>query len=717
MFIVTCLTGVTGCSRTKETLLQPVDPKTAAFPTWVPIYPAEARGSDLKDLWMNPGGTEGWAVGSSHLILHYMNDQWHADTVSGLSAGVEWTSVALVDNASVGFAVGSNGWIVRHENGHHWVATQEGVTADSLTSVWVDPSGGEAFVVGRDGAALRWSGGKWSRAALPGVSNTSMLVDVVGTETEIWVRNQIRILVFARADLTWKRNIALFEAADLWVQPPSPRIWTGGVSYLHEDSLPKGREFTIRWYEGSRTDSVKRIQTLPRASWMRDADSCGTVIGREVRRTDDTYVGKSEYVMPSGTFVWSNPDGAEISALWTNQDCSDGWAVGTRGFVARLRRRRLTLSGMREEFGSPSQLTARYVLVLDSGVPRPQMDSMRMLLLHGEDTVDLRPGKQLSVDTTDARTLRLHVTTAGLAAASQMKGKEVKLQFELPYDLSDPLYRVVYERSGSLVFAKKGWGDYILAGLTVIGILLGGCFLLILLTFIATLISAPVRQFVFSSSGGAAIEDTKIGWIPKMLGALIRVAPRSRVWLFSQYRNKFKAELQHVAAEPPPQVDIVRCPTWHPAVASGDATSVWRAIFEAALQQPTGELWVEAMSGLAGETLLRRWAALALEHGRTPVFIDLAHPTPIEDQIRIEWDRLGAIPDGMPELWTAGGFVFLLSGSQGENTPPATQQFMFKVRGRNLVVVCRASPPAQNVDCHVRVNLSGHPGAASGHQP
>jgi hypothetical protein len=676
--------------------VQPVDRELAGFPRWDVSNIPEARGSDLNDLWMNVDGTEGWAVGSAGKILHYTDGRWHADTVPAV-APVLWTSIAFTENADMGLAVGNHGWVARYAGGHRWTTGQEGAANDSLTSIWLDDSGSEAFAVGKAGAVLHWKEGRWSRLSLPGISTATMLDDVVGNDEQIWVRAQARVSVFSRAELRWVRNIGNFDASDLWTQPPSQQIWIAGVS-LPGGGHPRDTSYTIRRYD-SGNDSIKLKHLLPLTSWIGNDDKCALVAGPDEK--SGTPLGFSGYLAAGGTYLFRNPASIHFSAVWVNPSCSYGWAVGPDGFVGRLRRQPLTLNEIREELGSPADLTARYVLVLDSGVPRPDLDRMRMLLLQGEETIALRPKKHFDVDTLNAYQFRLQMNAGARTETTRIEGQEVKLRLELPYALSDPRYPVLYERSGSFVFAKKPlWVRYpYLSGVLVL-------ILVVLGVLAAAARWAPVRRFIFSSTAKDVLEGSRGAYVAKVLKGSIMFVPPFRRWLFSRYREQLRYKLQQATAGPPPEVEIVQCHTWNLPTAGGGPSATWRTSFEAALKHPKGVLWVEDPSPPSGDNLLRGWATLALEHGKIPVLINLTRTSPIYEQIRVEWDRLGEIPEGMPDLWTAGGFVFLLLGSGELKDPAATEQFTYKEGARNLVVVCRSSTPSGDYDCHVRTRPS-----------
>ena len=441
--------AVAACSRSAGDPVEAVPPGPAAFPDWR-AEPVGAGATHLRDAWFRRDGSEGWAVGTGGVILHLAGDRWHPDTLSSGAPPIGFGGVAMSDDARMGFAVGSGGWMARYEGGHRWSAARVANPTDSLAAVWLDPAGVEGYAVGAPGVVLRWSEGRWTPLALPGLPPAAVLVGVGANRGQLWIQDQPRLHVFSRPTFARIRDIPDFEASRLWVQSAGDTIWAGGVAPGSSGIPVSEQGYMVRRYVGGEIGSMTGIPVLPGAGWFGTGGRCGIVAG------DDGPHHRLVFISPAGSFAW--PIAASINAVWTDGECRTGWVVGENGFVARLGTRDLTVKGLREGFGaSIEHLTGAHSVMLDSGVPLPEVDSLQ--LLHHPEPLGLYPASHFSVDTVRAGELRLTFTPEGRARAKRLAGNGVRLRFFLRYPVSDSTwYPVAYDRSEQFVLMPRdGW--------------------------------------------------------------------------------------------------------------------------------------------------------------------------------------------------------------------------------------------------------------------
>lgn len=682
---------VGACSDSTSNLLDPAEGYRASLPVWVQQPPTAAGAVDYADLWMRPNGAEGWAVGDS-VILHLQSGKWHADTIRS-GPTVEWLSIAFRSDATVGFAVGAGGWIAQHDTGHLWSVRQVAPEATALTSVWVDDSRQEAFAVGRGGIALRWSQKRWDRLPLRHDSAQGVLLDVVATDRELWVRDSALVAVYDRRDLTWLRDLTGYRTSRLWTQPSSPRVWFTGVT----QPAYRADRYAVFSAGADRTDTIKGVWVLPRAAWMGRDPQCGLVTGdgedteRAVEPPYSVYITGG----PTGPYAWALPDSVDIRALWVNPDCTAGWAVGRRGYVARLEHRRLDVDSMTQEGGRVELLTGRYTLVLDSGVPTPTVDSLH--LVHGDAIVRLARGQHFTTDSNGGSPVAVRISDAGRIAAQAFADQKVRLRFYLSYAGSVPAYVVAYDRDGSFYLGGKSPLErHRRKILTAIAT----CAVLLLLWSLPR--ARWVRRLVFTAQGQAVLNRLKLGWLPEAYAYALTERSALRWKFFRHYRQQLQKELPAPGAYSP-AVELVDCGVASNETRQSASAEQWKGVMQDLLSRKKGVLWVEDVQGTAGRELLLHWAGLTLKHKLIPVRVDLSKSRPIPDEIRGEWDRLGSIPAGVPPLWEAGGFVLFLDGSGGDAPTDASLRFIEDERERNVVVVSSSVTPPISGACHLRL--------------
>jgi hypothetical protein len=668
--------SLVSCSGGSEDLLVPVPPTPASFPVWEPDSSSVAGGRDLADLWVRPDGREGWAVGGGGVILHLQSGRWQADSVPSTSP-VDWTSVAFNAEGTRGFAVGIGGWIARYEGGR-WSARQEAPETQALTSVWIDDAGREAFAVGRGGVALRWTAGRWVRLSLRHDSGRGILLDVVATERELWVRDSVLVAVYSRPDHTWLRDFAGYRASRLWSQPSSPAVWIAGVTNPGRADT----RYSVLAVRPERTDTLDRIWELPHVAWMGDTLGCGVAAawgrkpGRRVYSPFWVYsVGRK--LKP---FMWPNADSADVRAIWVNADCTAGWAVGRRGYAARLQRRPLRITEMTLEGGPIEELRGQYTLHLASGVPVPTIDSLQ--LRHRDEVVTLLPRQHFELNATSGLLPAVHLRPEGRAAALEaFRNKEVTLRFILGYPVSKPAYPVVYERDGSFVLEGRSYRK-ITVWIAVV---------LLVVAVWALRFRKRSNTLLTATPGQELQQHLPLQWLRAMLDMVMLArmsSVRAKGRVFSRYLAEFQRRYPHDQTEPP-LLRVIECP----ALGTGNGPVPehvhWRAVFEKLIRKGDRVLWVDDAQGVHGREMLVRWSAISWEHGHIPVLLQLRDTSPIEDQIRRAFDQLGGISGGMPKVWEAGGFVFLLDDTRAEHDESALLSFIRAERGRNFVIVCR----------------------------
>lgn len=678
------------CADGTATLVEPAEGFRASFPVWMPVSPPVTGAADYSDLWMRPDGAEGWTVGG-RVILHLQDGRWHPDTITA-DPRMDWQSVAFDTAVTRGFAVGADGWIAHYEAGHRWSARRVAPETRALTSIWMDEARQEAYAVGRGGVALRWSRGQWDRLPLRHDSGKGILLDVAATDRELWVRDSALIAVYDRRDLNWLRDLTDYRASRLWTQPRSPHIWFAGVT---QPAYRRDR-YAVFSVGLDRTETIKGVWVMPRAVWMGSDPGCGLVAGTDKDTERSVKPPFSVYItgVRTGPYAWELPDSVDIRALWVNRDCTAGWAVGRRGYVARLEHRPLRVDSMTQEAGEVELLTGRYSLVLDSGVPTPTVDSLH--LLRGDEIVRLVKGQHFTVDSSGGSPTAVRIQDAGRTAAQAFADQKVRLRFYLSFPGSIPRYTVAYD----LV------EPFSLGGKSVLernrGKILTGIGIFLVLLFLWSLPRARwVRRLVFTTPGQSLLNRLKLGWLPEAYAYALTERRKLRWRFFRHYRQRLHRELPPAAAYSP-AVELVVCGAASDATRQSAPSEQWMRVMEDLLAMGKGVLWLEDRQGSGGRELLARWAEVALKHGHVPVRLDLSKATPITDQIRREWDRLGSIPALVPALWEAGGFVLLLDGSRGYD-PEALRRFAEAERDRNVIVVSSSAMPAVPGACHIRL--------------
>jgi hypothetical protein len=683
------------CSDGTSNLLDPAEGYRASLPVWVQQPPTVAGAADFADLWMRPDGAEGWAVAGS-MILHLQSGKWHADTIRS-GPPVEWRSIAFRSDTTMGFAVGEAGWIAQRDTRHQWSARRVAPETTELTSVWVDDRRQEAFAVGRGGVALRWSQKRWDRLRLRHDSAQGILLDVVATDRELWVRDSALIAIYDRRDLTWLQDLTGYRTSRLWTQPSSARVWFTGVT----QPAYRADRYAVFSAGADRTDTIKGVWVLPRAAWMGQDPQCGLVTGdgedteRAVEPPYSVYITGE----PTGPYASTLPQAVDIRALWVNPDCTTGWAVGLRGYVARLGHQRLDVDSMTQEGGRVELLTGRYALVLDSGVPTPEVDSLH--LIHDDAIVRLTEGQHFTMDAKDGSPVAVRISDAGRIAAQAFADQKVKLRFFVSYRGSVPAYTVAYDRDGSFYLGGKSLLERnrrkILTAIVT-------CAVLLLLWSLPR--ARWVRRLVFTAQGQAVLNRLKLGGLPEAYAYALTERSALRWKFFRHYRQQLQKELPSSGAHLP-AVDVVDCGVASNETRQSAPAEQWKGVMQDLLSTKKGVLWVEDVQGAAGRELLLHWAGVALKHKLIPVRVDLSKSRPIADEIRGEWDRLGSIPAGVPALWEAGGFVLLLDGSRGYAPTDALLRFIEDERERNVVVVSSSVTPPISGVCHLRLREPG----------
>jgi len=691
--------AVVGCSEAPKDPVDPVQTELAAFPGWERRPVPAAAGRDLLDLWFRPDGAEGFAVGAGGTVLHYTAEEdWHADPVP-VQPTTTWSSVAVSEDGERGFAVGSQGRIAEYTGKNHsWRLRDETLTSELLTSVWLDPAGRFGFAVARGGVVLQWRDERWSRLTLSDLS-TNALLDVAANEQKLWVRDSVEVAVFSRDHLQWLGTVPGFDAAKLWSQPPSPGMWVAGVSHLpgkRPRRVQGGLDYSIHWFEAEKRDSVHLIPLLPRAAWMAGESRRGIAAGRiPVDARHDIYLFSSVYVTPGGNFVWPNPDSLPIYGIWTNQDLSDGWAVGGAGLVARLSLRPLTIAGLDAEYGSLENLTGLLTLELDSGVPHPRLDSLRV---GGDQHSVTLFGDSGFVDSAHHRQLDLRITDRGRAALTRLKGERVKLRLFLAYPVGATRdYPVAYENATSFVYNKDPFRVPKWAVPVVLAVLVAG------FAWWRVPRWRWVRKLLFTPTGQQVLDRTRLKWLSTFISFLLIIRPGFRRRLFEQYRKNLGEEYtQFVYA--PPAVELLGCQDLLKRAASEDTSEDrWPLIYGDFRKTKNRVLWVEAAEGSLGHHLLSRLVRIALDHGDTPLLLDLSRSDDPASQIKELWAQHGEIDGSIPEIWREGDFVFLLDASRKDADKARTDKFIQAARRKNLVILCRDTPPSGQGVCHVRL--------------
>jgi hypothetical protein len=693
LLTVVMAAGSIACDGSEGDLVEAVEPELAVFPVWERVQLDQVRGLELADLWAREDGGEAWAAGSGGVILHYTAGSWHADSVPRLPR-IRWSSVAFSSDGTRGFVVGSEGKIAQYAGNHHWELRTESLGTESLNSVWLDPSGLEGYAVGGRTLVLRWVDQRWRRVTTSHFSGQTRLLDVAANGREVWIRDSLRVTAFTGEDLRAPFVLQGFGASELWAQGGA-KMWVGGVSYV-PGRLPRGKNrFSIRSFDAGHVDSVIGIPFMPRAAWMAKDARIGIVAGRFPRGEEDLF--RTAYITPGGVYQWDNPDSADIRAVWVNQAGSEGWGVGSGGFVGRLRFRKLGIRGIQTTYGSLNKLTGRHSLDLEPGAPRPALESLQ--LVTDVDTIRLLQGVHFRVDSVQAEQLAFRITDAGRKRAKRLASNAVKLRLVLSYPLATSPYPVVFEKSSPLTLDDKS----LLERIRWYYALLASAPVLVFLALWGATQWNWVRSLLFAPMAQQALAQGRGNYIRAWAGYAFLTWGRLRRKLFQRYRRRLKLEQGSLAYSSPPSLELLKCDGLSHAAVNADRRIRWRLIFQDMLKKKKAVIWVQDADGSQGSDLLSRWRGVALDRDETPVLVRLTDRRPIADQIRGEWNRVDDIPKGVPPMWEAGGFVLLLDGSGGDADKAATDVFIHEVRYHNLVVICRPTPPDLPDVCYVRL--------------
>jgi hypothetical protein len=682
-----------GCPQRREDRVRPVDDKAAYFPVWERIIDAAPVGVDLMDLWVRADGAEAWAVGSRNTLLHHMNGKWHRDTLDS-SPETQWNSVAFNETGTVGLMVGSGGQMARYAGQHHWVVLPL-ASSDSFTSVWLDRGGLQGYVVGRGGVILQFADGRWSAVHLDSPPPSGEFTDVVANDREVWVRERKHLTVYSRPELKKVRELDGFGALALWQQPKSGAVWVFGMQGVwngHDWVVKDSSKYTVRRYDGERSDDVASSSHGAWAVWMAPALSCGIGAGG-IPAGGDTNWNLSMYFTPARTVFFEKPDSGSIKSVWVNDTCTAGWGVGSGGFVGRWHLDSWKVGPLTWPEGDIEKLEGHFNLAVDTAQGNATLDSMRLV---GEK-YSLKFGslEYFSASRT-AGGLDFMLTPAARSLAKKtLQGEEVRLRLYLTIKTPADTFRVAYEKENPFVFQQLSLSERTPGWLKVVL----GTFLMLVLVVVA-LRWAFAREIVLSLAG----EDTMGGVPYRSVKVLFRRIDWVRRRLFRTYVNE-AAQVYSTSSYTPPELDVSGCEWLARANIQARGRDGLVQIHAHILKQmPRPVLWIEDKDGTVGSELLKYWVGVARKQKGIPVFVELSKPGTIKEKITAAWEEYGDLQAETTAVIEVRGFVLLLDGTGVDINAGETPEFIEKYRRRNLIVICSPTIPTVQSVCHIRVN-------------
>lgn len=688
-FTAILLVMVCGCSRTANDGVDLLSSRLDWYPAWerVPVRPQ--TNATLRALWVQPDGTEGWAIGSSGAMLHLVREQWTSIGLGDANAG--WNAIAFDASGEFGVTVGSGGRIATYSvTDRRWKILTDAPTTEDLNGVWVAPDGVEAYAVGNGGTVLRYSGGAWSRMPV-NLPRTAHLADVAGEDETVWVRHGGRVVKIGRQNDAEVGRLHDFDASRLWGTLDPLTLWVTGVSYSVNNGdtiFPEDKaRYTMRRYRGEAVDSVQRLPFMPRVAYFTKDARFGVVVGN-LEVNEKTFVPSAAFINPMGRFHWSTAESPETKAIWLSQDAARGWAVGERGYVARLRQQRHPIRQLTGDFTSGTELTGWYVAQgkLPAGTT---LDSIGLV---ADDKTVRIPSQGFTAELRrDGMGFQLE-SSRREAAVNALKGRSVKMQLFFSFPGVEPRYPVGWEKSLAFRVGNRG-GSLPRWAVELVLSLVGVIVLLLALRYV------PRFWEILLDPDARA----KLGWSGKLaLGIFIRFsAVRAKV--LTGYLRKVKERW------PPSPLDRLelgllsgKCPPIQAAVVVD--RSVLEQIYTA-MQQGTADrvLWLQDTGGQASN-LLRHFGALIAETGGVPVYVNVHERGPLRE---VAARRLAMVEHiskaAAAYLLETGENVYLVDCIIGEYTADALGEFIPDARVGNLVIVASGAPPDLGEVCHVQV--------------
>jgi hypothetical protein len=635
-------------------------------------------------------------VGSRGTILHYANGAWHPDTLDG-PVSTDWRSVAFSLDATTGWAVGGQGAIARYLGKHRWKEVPSVGVPDTLVSIWLDQVGAEGYAVGTGGQVLSLAGDQWSKLTLPRGSGVD-LTAVAANEDELWIRDHVgRVSVYSRRGNQWLRELGDIDASMVWGQPSPYTVWIAGVTYT---LMPDGRRraqlsrrYTIRWSTGERTDSVNRVPLMPEAAAMSRTHRCGVVAGSRPEEGEKASLTLA-YIDAGRSHVLRRNPPTAVRGVWVNEQCTDGWLVGTHGLLSRLRFTPLRMTRLMWRGESLEKLTGEFRLVLSPVRDSVSLDSMQLVADGG--SVLLLPGRDFKVERVGADTIKFELFDSVPARAAALSGESLRLRFFTSYALSDPAYRAGHETAQPFKFEKKPWWrtlsppqwgivgllTYIALSLFLVGFAIPFEWPRRLLLMPRPLFNRDWGQLVFIFSR-----------------ELVDSVPVVRDRLFSTYRSSALKKFS-----PPPPVSWALALEEKCAWLQGgqrrfpDPGSLYS---EFRKERKDRVLWITHAGSSDGESVLRSLMHAALQSGEIAFFVIVDDAEPILTKIGRAMERFGKIPKEATWLIERGRYVIVLNAFAMDTVPPEMRTFIEDFRLRNSIIVGSSMLPAVDEACVV----------------
>lgn len=267
----------------------------------------------LIDLWMNHGGTEGWAVGEGSIILRYKDGGWVRDSGSMCYNFVfceeNIYSVQMIQEGQRGWAAGSDGGILYFDGDSWEIHSRLGEL--SIHSLWVSEDGHKGWAVGSNGSVFFLRNGRWQQdlanSALTAQNITSLWMSEDGSEG--WA-------------VAGGGTVLRYDAEGwrLYRQETFSAMWIGARA---EQGWAVGRGGAISRLGGGRWKAELEASSLTdenlHAIWMVSDGSEGWIVG------DGGVILR--YRGSAWRLYQADPSVRNLRALWFSSDGTEGWAI------------------------------------------------------------------------------------------------------------------------------------------------------------------------------------------------------------------------------------------------------------------------------------------------------------------------------------------------------------------------------------------------------
>ncbi len=318
--------------------------------------PCLVTGANLSSLWLDADGNHGWAVGDGGVILHYNRQKgWQQDKIASSESNKKALRALWLDpEGNDGWAVGDRGIILHfsHESGWRRMADASAATEDNLYALWLDAEGNQGWAVGDRGVVLHYSpedgwrhDGEASDLAR-GVSLSALWLDAEGNQG--WAVGDRGVILHYDREDGWRFDEQ--ASKEIGTQLFALQLDAEGN---HGWAFSSGHE-VLRYsrQNGWQYDKDASIATGSDlfAIWLDAEGNHGWAVGRdnEIVRYDRHEGGWKRAPLRGSaprscggkrlSATLSSHANSSLSDLWLDDQGSNGWAVGEKGAILQYSR-------------------------------------------------------------------------------------------------------------------------------------------------------------------------------------------------------------------------------------------------------------------------------------------------------------------------------------------------------------------------------------------